>query len=82
MSLTRRRFLGRAAPLGLFALLPACSGADAEMGAERAASPFVHGVASGDPLANGVILWTPEFGAQVFDASILRQWLPGTGSAE
>ncbi|WP_420751723.1 SpoIID/LytB domain-containing protein [Rhodococcus sp. O3] len=31
---------------------------------------------------NGVILWTPEFGAQVFDASILRQWLPGTGSAE
>ncbi len=33
---------------------------------------------------NGVILWTPpEFGAQVFDASILREWLPGgTGSAE
>ncbi len=30
----------------------------------------------------GIIVWTPDLGAQVIDSSIMREWLPGTGSAE
>ncbi len=59
MALTRRRFLGRAAPLGLLGYLPACGGAEQEPGVVALTSePFAHGIASGDPLADAVILWT------------------------
>jgi alkaline phosphatase D len=61
MTLTRRRFLGRAAPLGMLTLFPACGEAEPQpsaMPAGLAAGPFAHGVASGDPLADAVILWT------------------------
>jgi alkaline phosphatase D len=60
MSLTRRRFLERAAPLGVLALLPACPRleGDEEGVASAASDPFLHGLASGDPLATAVILWT------------------------
>lgn len=62
MPLTRRRFLQGAAPLGL-SLVPSCGGVDTGtrlLGSEPEPdeSPFLHGVASGDPLANAVILWT------------------------
>lgn len=63
MTLTRRRFLGQTAPLGLVPFLPAC-GFEAQVSREalpvRAAenSRFQHGVASGDPLSDAVILWT------------------------
>ena len=30
----------------------------------------------------GAIVWTPDLGAQVIDASFLDEWLPGTGSTE
>jgi alkaline phosphatase D len=68
MTLTRRRFLGQATPLGLAAFLPACGSADpADPGAssdqESGGEPmsgavFGHGLASGDPLSDAVILWT------------------------
>src|SRR6185436_15167400 len=62
MTLTRRRFLGRAAPLGVLTLYPACasdsSGSAAELPAALTPEPFAHGVASGDPLPDAVILWT------------------------
>jgi alkaline phosphatase D len=63
MTLSRRRFLGQGVPLGLLPWVPACGGVDAlpEQAEDRAAnsvSPFQHGIASGDPLAEGVILWT------------------------
>jgi alkaline phosphatase D len=59
MILSRRWFLGHGARLGLLPFIPAC----AELGQDDAccvgsANTFQHGVASGDPLADGVILWT------------------------
>ncbi|MEE2030766.1 SpoIID/LytB domain-containing protein [Rhodococcus chondri] len=30
----------------------------------------------------GAVVWTPDLGAQVIDASFLRDWLPGAGSSE
>src|SRR5688572_389818 len=63
MTLTRRRFLGQATPLGLLPLLPACGGVEELPGESQAelsagGEVFQHGVASGDPLADAVILWT------------------------
>ncbi|MEO8183073.1 MAG: alkaline phosphatase D family protein [Deltaproteobacteria bacterium] len=62
MTLTRRRFLGRAAPLGVLTLFPACAGdgpgSASELPAPLTPDPFEHGVASGDPLTDAVILWT------------------------
>jgi alkaline phosphatase D len=61
MTLTRRRFLGRAAPLGMLTLFPACGESEPNPSAAPAGlarNPFEHGVASGDPLADAVILWT------------------------
>jgi len=55
MSLSRRALLQNLSVLGAVAALPiGCSDEDAP--AED--SPFKHGVASGDPLADAVILWT------------------------
>lgn len=58
---SRRDFLrragGGAAALGLAPLLPACSGGSSSGGGIGRLS-FDHGVASGDPLADRVILWT------------------------
>lgn len=64
MTLTRRRFLSQATPIGLLPLLARCEvpGLDApievceEAGAEP--QPFQHGLASGDPLSDAVIVWT------------------------
>lgn len=61
MTLTRRRFLSQATPIGLMPLLARCDGT--ELAATDAcevagAEPFRHGVASGDPLSDGFILWT------------------------
>lgn len=62
--LSRREFLrrgiGSAAVLGAATLLPACGGGSS--GGREPQSPaepvFKHGVASGDPLSDRVILWT------------------------
>ncbi len=65
MTLTRRRFLRQATPLGLVPFLPACAAlgdaADEDPSCCSSAGGsklFQHGVASGDPLADAVILWT------------------------
>jgi alkaline phosphatase D len=78
MTLTRRRFLGQATPLGLVPFLPSCGVFDepSENAAPCCAADtphFLHGIASGDPLGGAVILWTrvtPEVGdTRVVDVS-------------
>jgi alkaline phosphatase D len=64
----RRDFLRRSGAAMLAAaavpLLQACGGGGGDSGSDGAGTPqtgtagFLHGVASGDPLANAVILWT------------------------
>ncbi|MFI7272359.1 alkaline phosphatase D family protein [Streptomyces sp. NPDC049879] len=56
MNHTRRRFLGTAAALGLFGA--GFSTARAWAAPRFAADPFGLGIASGDPLPGGVVLWT------------------------
>ena len=51
--ISRREFLATSAALGAFPLIRR-----GETGAGGVDPPFLHGVASGDPLADGVILWT------------------------
>jgi len=61
---TRRRFLARATPLSIAPWLGACGSGepgpapDAGTGVSAADYEFLHGVASGDPLPDGVVLWT------------------------
>jgi alkaline phosphatase D len=56
MPISRRAFLSTT-PVTLAPLLPrGCS--DALDAYQNSVSPFLHGVASGDPLPNAVILWT------------------------
>ncbi len=64
---TRRRFLAHTAPLTLAPWLGGCASHSSSIGGTElgpAAPPatsgfaFLHGVASGDPLADAVILWT------------------------
>jgi alkaline phosphatase D len=82
MSLTRRNLLKAAGALGIAAAVPGC-GDDApaisDGGTPDAGppppptGPFRHGVASGDPLTDSVILWTrvtPEDPATAGDVSV------------
>lgn len=58
MALTRRDFLYRTAPLAALPFLtPACGSSDDE-GPAPPSGPFRHGVASGDPLTDRVVIWT------------------------
>jgi alkaline phosphatase D len=52
MEISRRTFL-YTSPLALAPLLPGCAD-----DAVNESSPFLHGVASGDPLPDAVVLWT------------------------
>ena len=52
--LTRRAFIARAAALAVASQLPACARAQVKFDKY----PFTLGVASGDPLPDGVVLWT------------------------
>jgi alkaline phosphatase D len=54
MALSRRTFL-YIPPLALAPLLPQCAGGDEPA---NEVSPFLHGVASGDPLPDAVVIWT------------------------
>lgn len=64
MTLTRRRFLSQATPIGLMPFLTRCevrelaSPSDVCDQAGVDPQPFQHGVASGDPLSDAVIVWT------------------------
>ena len=56
----------------LSGLLLACTGGRKRSGATASPYSFEHGVASGDPLADGVILWTRVSGAT--DEAITAKW--------
>lgn len=56
--ITRRQALKLAAGLGVAPLVPALAGCGDASQAASADVSFDHGVASGDPLADGVVLWT------------------------
>ncbi|MFD5318530.1 alkaline phosphatase D family protein [Streptomyces sp. NPDC127098] len=61
LAATRRRFLtvsGAAAALAFSGALPGISPASATSAPSPADDPFTLGVASGDPLPDGVVLWT------------------------
>lgn len=70
MPLTRREFLLDSAATTLFA-------SSARVRGEHSAFPFRHGVASGDPLADRVILWT-RLSLPEGTASAACQWLVAT----
>jgi alkaline phosphatase D len=90
MTLSRRRFLGHGAPLGLLPFVPACGGVDElrplDDGegccTDGSSSLFRHGIASGDPQADRVILWTrlttpePPAGATPVDIDV--EWRVAT----
>jgi len=54
----RRTFLGRAGLTGAAAVLVAAGAPRPAAAADDALAPFHHGVASGDPTADSVVLWT------------------------
>lgn len=56
--LGRRSFLAGSASFAAAALLSSCTNSRVTSNAKFSAYPFSLGVASGDPLANGVVLWT------------------------
>lgn len=57
--LSRRDFLKHASASAAVATLAACSSSNPRApSGSTTESPFKHGVASGDPLADRVILWT------------------------
>lgn len=60
--ITRRQFLIRAgagaAAFSALPLLPGCGRSDSVAGENLTDNPFKHGVASGDPMTDRVILWT------------------------
>jgi alkaline phosphatase D len=59
VQLDRRAFLAHAARAGLgLALAPGFAGCGGRLWGFRTVGPFAHGVASGDPLEDRVILWT------------------------
>lgn len=89
---TRREFLRTLTGLAAGAALPGCGGSDAPGAALPPESPefdyptvtplpFAHGVASGDPLADRVILWTRLTEAQPSAAEIPVAWSVATDPA-
>ena len=69
--LTRRGFLGQAAPWALVPFIGGCGGDDETVLDE---SPFQHGVASGDPLADRVVLWTRVTPSDGASAPVTVEW--------
>lgn len=72
---TRRDVLRTTLAASLLPLLPACGG-DGEDGAVPAGASgrFLHGVASGDPLADAVILWTRVTPDDPLTAALRVEW--------
>ena len=76
----RRHFLTKSATLaavGGAATLTACGGTDANSTAPTGPAQFLYGVASGDPLADRVILWTHAKRPNV-DADVNLTWQVAT----
>ncbi|MGC4087613.1 MAG: alkaline phosphatase D family protein [Polyangiaceae bacterium] len=73
MTVTRRSFLYYMGPLALLPVLPReCSDLSDEY--ENSVTPFVHGVASGDPLPERVLLWTRVSGDAAAPARVKVSW--------
>jgi alkaline phosphatase D len=74
MSLSRRSFLYYTGPLAVLPILPReCSRlADAYI---NESSPFLHGVASGDPLDDRLVLWTRVTGDNGAPKSMVVSWM-------
>lgn len=82
--ITRREILKVAAAAGLAPLLPGCD--DSSLPATRTGGgagdgAFLHGVASGDPLADAVILWTRVTPAQEGVAALPVRWIVARDAA-
>jgi alkaline phosphatase D len=74
MSLTRRHFLYYTGPLALLPILPKeCSELVDHYVNET--PPFVHGVASGDPLTDRVVLWTRVTRDQDAPEKVVVSWV-------
>ena len=74
VTLARRRFLGGAAAVAAGTAVPSSVRSLAAAATDSALAPFLHGVASGDPLADRVVLWTritPRSG----DAVVPVRWI-------
>ncbi len=70
---SRRDLLKAAAAASLVPLIPACSdGSDPD--AESPAARFEHGVASGDPLSDALILWTRVMPLDAGAESVPVRW--------
>lgn len=75
--ITRREVLKVAAAAGLVPLLPGCADSPVpatSRGEGAGGGEFLHGVASGDPLADAVILWTRVTPAQEGVAALPVRW--------
>jgi alkaline phosphatase D len=73
MSLTRRSFLYYSGPLAVLPILPReCSRHTDDY--ENAGPPFLHGVASGDPLEDRVVLWTRVTGDSGAPERVVVSW--------
>ena len=71
MTISRRQFFSRTAPLGALPFLPhKCS----ELYTQED-FPFLHGVASGDPLDSAVVLWTRLTPAEHAPATLSAAWI-------
>lgn len=74
MSLSRRSFLYYTGPLAVLPVLPQqCS--KLVDGYENHGSPFLHGVASGDPLDDRVVLWTRVSGDSGAPETVVVAWV-------
>ncbi len=71
MALDRRTFLRHSASTAALPLLAACAPL---LDGAKAMPPFLHGVASGDPGSDRVILWTRVTPAAGVNASLPVQW--------
>jgi phosphodiesterase/alkaline phosphatase D-like protein len=73
MSLSRRSFLYYSGPLAVLPILPRECGRLTD-DYENAGPPFLHGVASGDPLEDRVVLWTRVTGDSGAPARVVVSW--------
>src|SRR2546428_5387143 len=77
--MNRRRLLGATARLAAFAALGQLGGCTQPQPLKFDRDPFTLGVASGDPLPDGVVLWTrlapdPRAGGGMGSAPVVVEW--------
>src|SRR6187402_3496230 len=73
MSLSRRKFLYYTGPLVALPMLPQKWGSRSDA-YKNSSTPFLHGVASGDPRTDRVILWTRVTGDALAPSHAVVTW--------